>query len=559
MTFAIEPAAAAKALVLMMERREIVMPGTVVAAAPPHRDVPENIRLRFADRFFRQRCRFGGGPFVVTLERQPPMTTDTMTATAEPEIGAARPEIAAPPRREGFWTLVRESLRGDRHDYTALPLGRAILLLAVPMVLEMAMESVFAVVDMFWVSKLGPDAIATVMLTESMLIIIYAFAMGLAMGAAAIIARRIGEKDPHGAARAAVQAIAIGLGLAVVVGVAGALAAPKLLAAMGASDAVISMGTNFTRVMLGGSVTVILLFLINAAFRGAGDPAISMRTLMLANGINIVLGPLLVFGVGPFPRLGVTGAAVATTIGRGIGVLYQLAALRAGRGHLAVRREHLQIDTGIMTTIVRLSGTAIFQAFIGTTSWVALLRIVARFGSTAIGGYGIAIRVVLFALLPSWGMANAAATLMGQNLGAGRPDRAEQAVWRAALYNLVFLGGTGLLFVLFGETIVRGFSSDPAVVSYGTQALRIISAGFLFYAYGMVLTQAFNGAGDTWTPTLINLFCFWLWEIPLAWLLAQPLGLGPTGVFVSVLVGFSTMAVVSVVLFRRGRWKRVKV
>jgi putative MATE family efflux protein len=479
------------------------------------------------------------------------MTTDTATAV--------EPELTAEPRRAGLWTLVRESLRGARHDFTTLPLGRAILLLAVPMVLEMAMESVFAVADMFWVAKLGPDAISTVVLTESMLIIIYAFAMGLAMGAAAVVARRIGEKDPHGAARAAVQSIALGVGLAVIVGVAGALAAPKLLALMGASPAVIAMGTTFTRVMLGGSVTVILLFLINAAFRGAGDPTISMRTLILANGINIVLGPLLVFGVGPFPRMGVTGAAVATTIGRGIGVFYQLAALRAGRGHLAVRREHLRIDTGVMATIMRLSSTAIFQAFIGTTSWVALLRIVARFGSTAIGGYGVAIRVVLFALLPSWGMANAAATLMGQNLGAGRPERAEQAVWRAALYNLMFLGCTGLLFVLFGEPIVRGFSSDPAVVAYGTQALRIISAGFLFYAYGMVLTQAFNGAGDTWTPTLINLCCFWLWEIPLAWLLAEPLGLGPTGVFVSVLVGFSTMALVSVVLFRRGRWKRVKV
>jgi putative MATE family efflux protein len=311
--------------------------------------------------------------------------------------------------------------------------------------------------------------------------------------------------------------------------------------------------------MLGGSVTVILLFLINACFRGAGDPTVAMRTLILANGINIVLGPLLVFGVGPFPRMGVTGAAVATTIGRGVGVLYQLSALRAGRGHLAIRREHLRLDTGIMSTIVRLSGSAMFQHFIGTTSWVALIRIVTRFGSVAVGGYGIAMRVVLFALLPSFGMANAAATLVGQNLGAGRPDRAEQAVWRAALYNLFFLGATGALFILFGNVIVRGFSPDPAVVSYGTQALRIISAGFLFYAYGMVLTQAFNGAGDTWTPTFINLFCFWLWEIPLAWVLAGPLGFGPTGVFTAVLIGFSTMAVVSVVMFRRGRWKRVTV
>ena len=476
---------------------------------------------------------------------------DTAAATATPEI--------APPRRDGFWSLGRESLRGARHDFTSLPLGRAILLLAVPMVLEMVMESVFAVADAFWVAKLGPDAIATVMLTEMMLIIIYAFAMGLAMGTAALVARRIGEKDPHGAARTTVQAIALGVGLAVVVGVIGALAAPHLLAAMGASPEVIAMGSRFTRVMLGGSVTVILLFLINAAFRSAGDPTISMRTLLLANGINIVLGPLLVFGLGPFPRLGVTGAAIATTIGRGIGVLYQLRALRAGRGHLAVRCEHLRVDRGVMAAIVRLSGSAIFQAFIGTTSWVALMRIVARSGSTAIGGYGIAIRVVLFALLPSWGMANAAATLVGQNLGAGRPDRAEQAVWRAALYNLVFLGCTGLLFVAFGEAIVRGFSDDPAVVSYGSRALRIISAGFLFYAYGMVLTQAFNGAGDTWSPTFINLFCFWLFEIPLAWLLAGPLGFGPTGVFTAVLIGFSTMAIVSVVLFRRGAWKRVRV
>jgi putative MATE family efflux protein len=284
-----------------------------------------------------------------------------------------------------------------------------------------------------------------------------------------------------------------------------------------------------------------------------------MRTLWLANAINIVLGPFLVFGWGPFPQLGVTGAAIATTIGRGVGVLYQLRALAAGRGHLAVHREHLRLDSGILATILRLSGTGIFQIFIATTSWVGLMRIVASFGSSAVAGYGIAIRVVLFALLPSWGMANAAATLVGQNLGAGRPARAEQAVWRASFYNLIFLGVAGLLFVIFAESIVRGFTPDAAVVAYGSSALRIVSAGFLFYAYGMVVTQAFNGAGDTRTPTLINLACYWLWEIPLAWLLARPLGLGPTGVFISVLVGFSTLAVVSVVLFRRGGWKAVRV
>jgi putative MATE family efflux protein len=423
----------------------------------------------------------------------------------------------------------------------------------------MVMESVFAVADIFWVSKLGPDAVATVALTESMLIIVYAFAMGLAIGVGAIVARRIGEKDPEGAARASVQAIVLGVGLAVVVGAIGIAFGDRLLAAMGGSAEVVALGSRFTRVMLGGSMSVILLFLINATFRGAGDATIAMRTLWLANAINIVLGPFLVFGWGPFPRLGVAGAAVATTIGRGVGVLYQAGALAAGRGQLAIRRRHLRIDGGLLASILRISGTGMFQIFIATTSWVGLMRIVAGFGSQAVAGYGIAIRIVMFALLPSWGMANAAATLVGQNLGAGHPDRSEQAVWRASLYNLVFLGCAGLLFVLFGTEIVRGFSSDPTVVAYGSKALRIVSAGFLFYAYGMVVTQAFNGAGDTRTPTLINFACYWLWEIPLAWLLAKPLGLGPTGVFVSVLVGFSTMAVVGVVLFRRGRWKRVRV
>ncbi|HVV52362.1 MAG TPA: MATE family efflux transporter [Polyangia bacterium] len=332
-----------------------------------------------------------------------------------------------------------------------------------------------------------------------------------------------------------------------------------LLGVMGASPAVVAGGARFARTMLGGSITVILLFLINATFRGAGDAAIAMRTLWLANGINIVLGPFLVFGWGPFPQVGVAGAAVATTIGRGVGVLYQLRALGAGRGALALRRRHLAIDPAALATILRLSGTGVLQSFIATTSWVALMRVVAGFGSAAVAGYGIAIRIVMFALLPSWGMANAAATLVGQNLGAGRADRAERAVWSASFYNLVFLGAAGLLFVLFGDAIVRGFSPDPAVVATGARALRIVSAGFLFYAYGMVVTQAFNGAGDTRTPTLINLGCYWLWEVPLAWLLAKPLGLGPAGAFISVLVGFSTMAVVGVVLFRRGRWKAARV
>ncbi|HSS37643.1 MAG TPA: MATE family efflux transporter [Polyangia bacterium] len=477
-----------------------------------------------------------------------------------PETTTLSPKLAATAGRlHRLGTRVREALAGTRHDFTTLPVRRAILLLAIPMVAEMLMESLFALTDIFWVSKLGASATATVVLTESMLIIVYSFAMGLSIGGAAIVARRTGEKDPDGAARAVVQTIAVGIGLAVVVGVVGALAGHRLLAAMGASPEVVALGGRFPRVMLGGSVTVILLFMINAAFRGAGDPAIAMRTLWLANGINIVLGPMLVFGVGPFPALGVTGAAIATTIGRGIGVVYQLRALAAGRGHLAVRREHLGFDRAIQATILRLSGTGIFQILIATTSWVGLTVVVAGFGSLAVAGYGIATRIVMFALMPSFGMANAAATLVGQNLGAGRPDRAEQAVWRASVYNLVLLGSAGLVFIAFGDVIVRAFNADPVIVGYGTNALRIISAGFLFYAFGMVVTQSFNGAGDTRTPTLINLFCFWLLELPVAWLLAKPLGLGPKGVFIAVLVGFSTMAIVSSALFRRGTWKRVAV
>jgi putative MATE family efflux protein len=311
--------------------------------------------------------------------------------------------------------------------------------------------------------------------------------------------------------------------------------------------------------MLGGSVSVLLIFLINAAFRGAGDAAVAMRTLWLANAINIVLGPFLVFGWGPFPRLGVMGAAIATTFGRSMGVLYQVRALVRGRGRLVVRREHLAINLDSLRTILRISRSGVVQVLVGTASWVGLVRILSSFGSAAVAGYTIAIRVILFALLPSWGMANAAATLVGQNLGARRPERAEQAVWRAAFYNFLFLGGVGVLFVVFAHGIVRLFTSEPTVLAYGAGCLRTVAAGFLFYAYGMVVSQSFNGAGDTRTPTLINLFCFWLWEIPLAYVLARPLGFGPPGVFIAVTVGFSTFAVVAVLLFRRGRWKAVVV
>jgi putative MATE family efflux protein len=467
--------------------------------------------------------------------------------------------VETPPSEPTFWALVRESLAGSRRDLTAEKLSRAILLLAVPMVLEMIMESIFAISDMFWVAKLGPDAVTVVAITETMMTIVYTMAMGLAMGTGAVVSRRTGAKDPDGAGRGAVQAILLGVSLAVVVGVLGVVLGPHLLAAMGGSPAVVAMGAVFPRVMIGGSATVLLLFVINAAFRGAGDASITMRTLWLANAINIVLGPCFIFGWGPFPRLGVTGAAVATTIGRGVGVLYQLRALAAARGRLRVTRAHLRVDGETLRTLVRLSRSGAVQMFVGMASWIVLMKLVAPFGSSVVAGYGIAFRVVMFALLPSWGLGNAAATLVGQSLGARQPERGEQAVWRAAFYNFVFLGGVGLLFVIFASDIVRLFSPVPEVVAAGGRCLRIVSAGFLFYAYGMVVTQAFNGAGDTRTPMRINLLCFWVWEIPLAYVLSRPAGFGPTGIFLAIASAFSLVAILGVTLFRRGRWKSVQV
>jgi putative MATE family efflux protein len=462
---------------------------------------------------------------------------------------------AAAARDPGWWSVVRDALRGAHHDYTSGPIGRAIVLLAIPMVLEMAMESIFAVVDVFWVSRLGPDAIATVGLTESMLTLVYTAAMGLSIGVAAVVARRIGEKRPDDAAQAAVQGIALGLVVAIGVAVLGITLAPKLLGVMGASPAVVAIGSGYTRMMLGGSATVLLLFLINAIFRGAGDAAIAMRVLWLANIINILLGPCLIFGLGPFPRLGVTGAAVATTIGRGTGVLYQLYRLTRGDARVSIRRSHLALRPAIMANLVRLSGSGTFQVLVGTASYIGLVRIVSTFGSAALAGYTIAIRLVIFCLLPSWGLSNAAATMVGQSLGAGKPDRAERAVWIAGAYNMVVLGAVGALFIIFAHPIVGLFTHDPVAAPTGVLALRTMSGGFLFYALGMVLTQSFNGAGDTWTPTWINLVCFWLWEIPLAYVLARVAGFGPFGVFLAITLGYSTLALVSAVLFRRGRWK----
>ena len=460
----------------------------------------------------------------------------------------------------GFLQVIWQAIRGTHisYDYTEGDIGHSIMLLAVPMVLEMLMESVFAVVDVFFVARLGPEAVAAVAITESLMTLIYTLAIGLGIGAMALVARRIGGHDPEGASSAAAQTIAIGIIVSVVVGVAGAALAPDLLAMMGASSAVVEKGAGFTRMMFAGNASVMLLFLLNSVFRGAGDAVIAMRVLWLANAINILLGPCLIFGLGPFPELGVTGAAVATTIGRGTGALYAFSRLLRPGARVRLTRRNLRLEPSVMLGVIRLSGIATFQVFIGMASWIGLVRMLAGFGDPALAGNAIGLRIIMFALLPSWGLSNAAATLVGQALGAGKPERAEQAVWRASFYNMCFLGAVGLLFVVFADQIVSVFTQaavGPEVHRYGSEAVRIIACGFLFYAYGMVITQSFNGAGDTWTPTIINLFVFWLWEIPLAYVLAFEFGLGPRGVFLAITIAFSTLALVSAYIFRKGRWK----
>ncbi len=477
--------------------------------------------------------------------------------TINTELNEDATSEPAPGLLKAIWQAVRGTHLN--YDYTSGDIGHAIMLLAVPMVLEMLMESIFAVVDVFFVARLGPEAVAAVALTESLMTLIYTLAIGLGIGAMAMVARRIGEQDHAGAARAAAQTIALGLLISTILAVLGAAFAPELLALMGGSPAVIEQGVGFTRVMLAGNASVVLLFLINAIFRGAGDAAIAMRVLWLANAINILLCPCLIFGLGPFPELGVTGAAVATTIGRGTGVLYAFSRLLRSGGRVRLTRANLRLEPSVMLRLMRLSGTATFQVFIGMASWIGLVRILAGFGDAALAGNTIGMRIILFALLPSWGMSNAAATMVGQALGAGKPERAEKAVWRAGFYNVCFLGAIGLLFVLFADQIVSVFTqaaAGPEVQRYGADALRIIACGFLFYAYGMVITQSFNGAGDTWTPTVINLFVFWLWEIPLAYILAIHFEMGPRGVFLAVTIAFSTLAVVSAYIFRKGRWKQ---
>ncbi|MGI8813674.1 MAG: MATE family efflux transporter [Pyrinomonadaceae bacterium] len=458
-----------------------------------------------------------------------------------------------------FWAILREAIRGSKRDFTRGSIGLAIFLLAVPMILEMLGESLFAIVDIFFVAKLGAEAVATVVLTEAIMALIYAVAFGLAIGATATVARRVGEKDESGAAKTAAHVIYLGVIMSLTMSAIGIFFAPYILSALGAEPIVIARGTTFMRVMLGGNAVVVFIFLLNAIFRGAGDAAIAMRVLLLANSLNIILSPCFIFGVGPFPELGVTGAAVGTTIGRGIGVLYAAWRLFRPGGRIHVDRESWRLDPKLLWKLVKLSSTAVLQFLVATASWSALVRVVAGFGSEALAGYGIALRIVMFALLPALGLSNAAATMVGQNLGAGKPERSESAVWRAALFNSVVYFGIGVLFYFFSYSIVGFFTDVPGVLSYGRSALHIIAYGFAFCGLGMVLETAFNGAGDTWTPTWLNLFVFWIFEIPMAYLLAYSFGMGPDGVFWALTMAFSLLAVASGILFKRGKWKTKKV
>ncbi|MGI9232006.1 MAG: MATE family efflux transporter [Woeseiaceae bacterium] len=452
-------------------------------------------------------------------------------------------------------SLFSEALRDSDEDFTKGPVRRALTLLAIPMMLEMAMESVFAVVDIAFVSRLGTDAVAAVGITEALITVLYAIAIGLGMGLTAMVARRIGEKDPDAAALVTGQSIWIGALLSIVIGIGGVIYAQDLLELMGASSGVVEQGRGFIAVLLGGSASIIYLFLLNAAFRGAGDATVALRSLWLANGINIVLDPCLIFGLGPFPEMGVTGAAVATTIGRSVGIIYQLWYMLGARGRIALRARHMILVPDLIGRLLRISMGGIVQFLIATASWIGVMRIVALYGSSAIAAYTIALRMMEFTFLPAWGLGNAAATLVGQNLGAAQPERAEQSAWAAAKYNAGFMAVAGVFMLLFAGAITGLFTSEPDVLYWGTRCLQILGVGFPMYAIGMVMIQSLNGAGDTFTPAILNLICFWIVQIPLAYLLATRTSLEPNGAFIAIVVSESLLTVLSVLVFRRGTWK----
>jgi putative MATE family efflux protein len=464
-------------------------------------------------------------------------------------------------RLSSFFRLLRQALTGNEHqDYTAISIDRAIFLLSVPMILEMSMESLFALFDAFWVSRLHDnDALATIGLTESVLTLIYSVAMGLSMGATAMVARRIGEKDVKSAEVAAMQTLYIGVGFSLIFSILGLVYAEDILRVMGANENLITHNAGYTRWMFGGNITIFMLFLINAIFRGAGDASLAMRSLIISNILNIILGPVFIFGIGPIPAIGVEGAAVATTIGRGTGVLFQLYHLISGKGLIKARLENMAVRWDIIARLLKVSAGGAGQFLIASASWIVLVRILSRFGSDAVAGYTIAIRLIIFAILPAWGMANASATLVGQNLGAGHPERAEKSVWRAAFLNMVFLGSVTIIFLIFSRSLLSFFTDDKVVLENGIQCLKLVCLGYVFYAYGMVISQSFNGAGDTRTPTIINFFGFWLFQIPVAYLLAITLDLGTPGVYAAISIAESAIAIAGILIFRLGKWKKTKI
>lgn len=464
-----------------------------------------------------------------------------------------RPLVASPGAR--FWKDVLAVFRGAHKDYTSGSIGRAIALLAIPMVLEMMMQSVFEVADIFFVGKLGAEAVAAVGLTGSLLILVLAVGIGLSMATTALVARRIGEKDADGAGVAAFQAFLLGGALSIPIAIGGIVFAPELLGLMGASEGVIETGAVYMAVVFGTNATILFLFLINAVFRGAGDAVLAMKALWIANILNVVLDPVLIFGWGPFPEMGVAGAAVATAVGRGVGVSYQVYLLVRGKSRVRLQAEQLRLMRGVMQRLLRISGPGIVQYIVGTASWMVLFRFMSAFGDQAVAGYTIAIRVLVFALLPSWGMGNAAATLVGQNLGASKPDRAERSVWITSFSNAVFLGLVAVCMFLFAEPLVGFFTDEAVVIDYGKQCLRIVSYTYVMFAFGMVTVQAFNGAGDTTTPTWINLVCYWMVQIPLAYVLAHPVGWAASGIFVAIAISQAVLALVSIAIFRKGYWK----
>jgi putative MATE family efflux protein len=464
--------------------------------------------------------------------------------------------------RPSLFSLIKQSLRGGEHDYTQGSIRQAIVLLAIPMILELSLESVFAVVDIYFVGHLpnSKNAIATVGLTEFSITIVYSLAIGLSTAATAVVARRIGEKNPDGAAHAGMQSLLIALIAAVVFGVLGIVFAADILRFMGAEPDVIKEGAVFTQIMLGGSIVIVLLFLINGIFRGAGDAAMAMKSLWIASLLNIFLCPMLIYGYGPFPELGLKGAAIATTIGRGIGVLYQCYHLFNGKGIIKIKRVHFKWDLPVIKTLVEVGWPATLQFVIQSGSWIVLGRLIAETGSTeAVAGYQVAIRNIVFFILPAWGLSNAAATLVGQNLGAKQPERAEKSAMLTMEYNAIFMTGVMIFFLLLASPIIGIFTKDTEVHRYGTLALQTIGSGFIFYGIGMVMIQALNGAGDTKTPTLVNFIGFWLFQIPLAYLLAKGFHLGPLGAFIAIPVAESALAIAAYIIFKRGKWKEIKV